>query len=155
VAQLTQQLVEVQVVVKVQVMDLEHQQLENQEDQVVVEEHLMELLDVELQVKVIMVELEYHLQAIMTMVVVAAEKLLSVLIHQELLEELVEQEQILVHPFQEQQTALHTVVAVAEVVEEHHLDLLEELVAVVEVDHNQQELEQLELQTLAVVEVVQ
>ena len=142
-------------VVKVQVMDLEHQQLENQEDQVVVEEHLMELLDVELQVKVIMVELEYHLQAIMTMVVVAAEKLLSVLIHQELLEELVEQEQILVHPFQEQQTALHTVVAVAEVVEEHHLDLLEELVAVVEVDHNQQELEQLELQTLAVVEVVQ
>jgi|TARA_R100000084_G_scaffold19673_1_gene6625 hypothetical protein len=147
--------VEVQVVVKVQVMDLEHQQLENQEDQVVVEEHLMELLDVELHVKVIMVELEYHLQAIMTMVVVAAEKLLSVLIHQEVLEELVEQEQILVHHFQEQQTALHTVVAVAEVVEEHHLDLLEELVAVVEVDHNQQELEQLELQTLAVVEVVQ
>ena len=142
-------------VVKVQVMDLEHQQLENQEDQVVEVEHLVELLDVELQVKVIMVELEYHLQAIMTMVVVAAEKLLSVLIHQEVLEELVEQEQILVHHFQEQQTALHTVVAVAEVVEEHHLDLLEELVAVVEVDHNQQELEQLELQTLAVVEVVQ
>jgi uncharacterized protein (UPF0179 family) len=76
-------------------------------------------------------------------------------IHQEVLEELVEQEQILVLHFQEQQTALHTAVVVAVEVEEHLLELLVEQVVVVEVAQAQQELEKLELQTLAVAVVVQ
>jgi hypothetical protein len=44
---------------------------------------------------------------------------------------------------------------VAVEVEEHLLDLLEELAVVVAVDHNQLELDKLELQTLAVAVVVQ
>jgi hypothetical protein len=76
-------------------------------------------------------------------------------IHQEVLEVLVEQEQILVHHFQEQQTALHTVAVVAVEVEEHLLDLLEELAVVVAVVQTQLELEKLELQIQAVAVVVQ
>jgi hypothetical protein len=94
------------------------------------------------------------LQVTKTTVVVVAEKQLLEEIHQEVLEELVEQEQILVLHFQEQQTALHTVVVVAVEVEEHLLDLLEELAVVVAVEHNQLELEKLELQT-QVVEAVE
>ena len=141
-------------VVKVQVMDLEHQQLENQEHQVVEEEQLVELEEVEQPVKVMLVELEYHLPVTMTTVVVVAEKELLEQIHQEVLEGLVEQEQILVLHFQEHQTALHTAVVVAVVVEEHHLDLLEELAAEVVVAQTQQELEKLEMQ-IQVVEAVE
>jgi|TARA_R100000664_G_C2623604_1_gene56471 hypothetical protein len=59
VAQLTQQLVEVVAVVKVQVMDLEHQQVENQEDLAevqVLQLVVMKLEEQELHVKVMLVE---------------------------------------------------------------------------------------------------
>tara|TARA_Y100000114_G_scaffold30509_1_gene26109 strand:+ start:158 stop:598 length:441 start_codon:yes stop_codon:yes gene_type:complete len=145
------------VVVQVQVMDLEHQQLENQGGlvvELVLQILLMQLEEQEQHVKAITVEQVILLQVTKTTVVVVAEKELLEEIHQEVLEELVEQEQILVLHFQEQQTALHTVVVVAVEVEGHLLDLLEELAVVVAVDHNQLELEKLELQT-QVVEAVE
>ncbi len=144
-------------VVQVQVMDLEHQQLENQGGlvvELVLQILLMQLEEQEQHVKAITVEQVILLQVTKTTVVVVAEKELLEEIHQEVLEELVEQEQILVLHFQEQQTALHTVVVVAVEVEGHLLDLLEELAVVVAVDHNQLELEKLELQT-QVVEAVE
>jgi hypothetical protein len=88
------------------------------------------------------------------MVVEVAEKQLLEEIHQELVEELVEQEQILVRHFQEPLTVLHTVVVEVVEVEDHHLEPLEEQVVEVVVDHNQQDLEKLVLQT-QVVEVVE
>ncbi len=80
-------------VVKVQVMDLEHQQVENQGD--LAEVQVLQLVEMkleeqELRVRVMLVEWVLLLQATMTMVVVAAEKQLLEEIHQEVLEVLVE-----------------------------------------------------------------